>query len=207
MSGGRPSRQVCPLCGTDDDVSAFPAGPDNVWDYTCTAADGGGHAEPYTWPVTVTVGIPGRSGITAELGLYDDLAALLLPGEGWIEHGILEHRYKLAQPHTYFDELIPRYGHVAQGPKRYTTSAFIAQALGQLAREGTLAWSDGRPTGFWSYNHRISYWALPPAPPLDDRQTWSEFATKAGLDPEAWILDPPTSDATDGSGTQEGSDG
>lgn len=181
-----PHRQVCKLCGHDDDVVMFPAGDAGVWNFTCTATTG--HAEPYTWPVTVEAKMAGRQGITAELGLYDDLPRCLHPREPWVEHGILEHRYKLLRPDVYFDKLLPRYGHVALKPKRYTTSVFIASALSQLTREGAVAWQYAKATGFWSYNGEISYWALPPAPSKGERLTWEAFATTEGFDPQAWDL-------------------
>ena len=33
-------------------------------------------------------------GIGAKLGVYDDVFFCLSPGEPWLEHGIVEHRYK-----------------------------------------------------------------------------------------------------------------
>ena len=37
-------------------------------------------------------------GIGAKLGVYDDLSLCLSPGEPWLEHGIVEHRYKSCAP-------------------------------------------------------------------------------------------------------------
>ena len=111
-------------------------------------------------------------------------------GEPWVEHGVVEHRYKMMRPEIYFGELLPRYGHVAQGPRRYSLSALIAKALGQLSREGILAWQYARATGFWAYNGSISYWAMPPAPPTERRLSWSDFATEQGLEQMEWDLTP-----------------
>jgi hypothetical protein len=181
------ARQVCPMCGDDDDVVAFPKGVGQDWVYTCTAKR---HASPYQWAVKVEERGDGREGITAELGLYDDLPRCVVPGEPWVEHGVVEHRYKLLRPDIYFDELLPRYGHVADdwGRKPYTVSAFIAKTLGQLHREGAFAWQEEKATGFWKYNGRISYWAVPPAPPVDQRLTWASFASTQGLDPAVWDI-------------------
>lgn len=189
MPDGVPPRLVCPLCGHDDDVSSLPVGAEGEWAYTCAASSG--HIEPYGWKHKLERHVDGREGITAELGLYDDLASCVKPGEAWVEHGVVEHRYRLLRPDVYLGELLPRYGHVAQGPKRYTVSALIAKALGQLSREGILAWQYARATGFWYYNGSISYWAVPPAPQLEYRLTWAEFAESEGLDPMVWSLAPP----------------
>src|SRR6266508_5699329 len=48
-------------------------------------------------------------GIAAELGVYDDVFLCLSPGEPWLEHGIVEHRYKELRP-TAYREMINRWG-------------------------------------------------------------------------------------------------
>ena len=50
-------------------------------------------------------------GIGAKLGVYDDVFLCLSPGEPWLEHGIVEHRYKELCPAAYL-EMIDRWGHV-----------------------------------------------------------------------------------------------
>jgi hypothetical protein len=182
-------RQVCPLCGIDDDVLSMPRGAGDEWDFTCTGSMG--HSEPYSWIVHVEDGLDGRSGSMSELGLYEDLPACLRVGEPWVEHGVVEHRYKVLRPDVYFGELLPLYGHVAIGPTRYSTSTFLAQALSHLLREGAVAWQYSRRTGFWTYAQQISYWALPPAPALDHRYMWAEYAADHGLDPMKWDLTDP----------------
>lgn len=177
-----PPRRVCPMCGYDDDITVMPGDDDDTWAYTCLS-------DRHTWIVKAPTGIEGRNGIMAELGLYDDLLRCLVSGESWVEHGIVEHRYKEAFPDVYFNELLPRYGHVAtHGSKRYTASAFIASALGRLRVEGALVQSRGPATGFWHYNGSVSYWALPPGPGPEDRTTWESFARERGLDPKQWSL-------------------
>ncbi len=187
-----PPHQVCPLCGDDDAVTALPLARDGEWAFTCTGS--AGHGSPYSWTTKVEQEVQGREGITAELGLYDDLPVCVHAGEPWVEHGVVEYRYKLLRPEIYFQELLPRYGHAAQGPRRYSLSALIAKALGQLSGEGILAWQYSRATGFWAYNGSISYWASPPAPSLDARLTWSQFAVREGLDPSVWDLTPPSAE-------------
>ena len=178
-----PQRQVCPICGHDDDVTTMPGDAERTWDYTCLA-DG------HNWTVKADTGLVGRTGITAEWDLYDDLPKCLTPGEPWVEHGVVEFRYKTGFPDVYFEKILPRYGHVGlQGSKRYTASSFIAQALRQLEREGVLARSYRRATGFWAYNHRVSYWSLAPGPTSDDDITWQNFALAKKLDPNEWVVE------------------
>jgi hypothetical protein len=42
-------------------------------------------------------------GIGAKLGVYDDVFLCLSPGEPWLEHGIVEHRYKELCPAAYLE--------------------------------------------------------------------------------------------------------
>lgn len=184
-----PPNQVCPLCGYDDYVIAMPVGQPGEWDFTCTGTTG--HTAPYTWHVTAQHDFVGREGITAELGVYDDLLSCLHPGDPWVEHGVVEHRYKQLRPDVYFGELIPTYGHVAQGPKRYTVSVFLARALSQLLHEGAVGWQYAAATGFWSYNTRISFWSLFPTSATENRLTWESYAKDRGIDPVTWDLNDP----------------
>src|SRR5206468_10303487 len=77
-------------------------------------------------------------GIAAELGVYDDVFLCRSPGEAWLEHGIVEHRYKELRP-TAYREMINRWGHVIQGPRRYSVTAFLTRRWSQLAIDGVLA--------------------------------------------------------------------
>lgn len=185
-----PKRQVCPLCGIDDDVTWMPHGDGSRWDFICSGDDG--HETPYTWLVKEDAEFEGRSGVMAELGIYDDLLECLRAGEPWVEHGVVEHRYKLLRPDVYFGELLPRYGHVAIAPTRYSTSTFLAQGLSHLLREGAVEWQYSSRTGFWSsYAQQISYWALPPSPPFEQRLTWVDYAKSRAINPDVWDLSDP----------------
>jgi hypothetical protein len=81
--------------------------------------------------------VDGREGVTAELGLDNDLLRCLESGGPSVEHCVVEHRYKLLRPATYSDELLPRYGHGAQDPNGYTLSALIAKS----PLESCLTWT------------------------------------------------------------------
>ncbi len=183
-----PPRAVCHLCGNDEEITVTGLAIPGRWLYICSAI-GKFHVEPYQWNIPCEQPLAAGDGITAELGLYDDLPRCVTPGEPWVEYGIVEHRYKRLRPDVYYDELLPRYGHTKIGPKRFTTSSFIAAALGHLERDGILAWSQTKATGYWAYNGVISSWAVPPEPPADQRLTWVEFAGDQGLDPQDWVLD------------------
>jgi len=178
-----PPPQVCPLCAHDDEVSAVPDGEQSGWRFVCE-----NHVPPYTWLVKTPRTSSGREGISAEIGLYDDLVECVYRDDPWLEHGVVEYRYQLLRPTLYREELVARFGHRAQGPRHFSASALIAKALGQLRDEGILSWQYGKATGFWAYNGSISYWA--PVPPPDDGRelTWTQFAHDVGLDPECWVL-------------------
>ena len=107
----------------------------------------------------------GYSGIAAELGVYDDVFLCLSPGEPWLEHGIVEHRYKELCP-TAYRKVIDRWGHVIQGPRRYSVTAFLTRTWARLAADGLLAAQLGPATGVYRHkrNTTILYWALPLSP-------------------------------------------
>src|SRR5918992_5325327 len=79
-------------------------------------------------------------GIAAEFGVYDDVFLCLSPGEPWAEHGIVEHRYKELRL-TEYREMIDRWGHVIQGPRRYSVTAFPTRRW----RRGRRPRGNGRP--------------------------------------------------------------
>ncbi len=85
----------------------------------------------------------GYSGIAAELGVYDDVFLCLSPGEPWLEHGIVEHRYKELRP-TAYRQMIDRWGHVIQGPRRYSVTAFLTRTWARLAAD---VWVPRTPFG------------------------------------------------------------
>jgi hypothetical protein len=79
--------------------------------------------------------------------------------------------------------MVARWGHTRQGPRRFTVSAFLAATLGRLWSRGVVVGQERNATGYWAYNSSISYWVLPPAPPVDHVLTYIDYATDIGLDP------------------------
>ena len=182
MPEKRPSRQVCPLCGNDDNVVLDSEGPD-MWLYTCSGR--AHHSQDYSWPPSSdTVAPTGRTQIGEDLGVYDDLIGCVHPGER-VEYGVVECRFAQQSPNTYA-ELVAAYGHTSLANTRYSASVFLAHALGQLAREGLLhlSWTEG--TGYWSYLRRVSAWALPSTPDNTPITSWASYATKHGLSATSW---------------------
>jgi hypothetical protein len=181
----RPARQVCPLCSRDDLIAVEPMGP-GVWQYTCANRKHG--SAGFAWQATATqrVDEPPDDDKAARLGMYDDLPACLVPGEPFLEYGVVEHRFSQRRPDVY-QKLIDDYSHTRlQRRKPYTASVFIALALGRLAKHGEVLYRVGPATGYWSYNEVISYWALPPGPvDVGVRLTWAQYAEANGLDPLA----------------------
>jgi hypothetical protein len=130
---------------------------------------------------------PSPVGIGAQLGVYEDVFLCLSPGEPWLEHGIVEHRYKELCPGAY-REMIDRWGHVTQGPRRYSVTAFLTRVWSQLAGYGVLAAQLGPATGLYDHNGTIMYWAVPPGPDAQRIQTWADFAADLGISPYEWSL-------------------
>lgn len=185
MKQGYAPRSLCPRCGTEDDVVVVAHGPD-AWRYTCSA-DTRHHAEPVSW----TVDVPDeradrRSGIGAELGVYDVLLDCIRPGEV-VEYGVVEHRFAALAPHAY-RELVGRYGHASLADTRYSASMFLAGALGQLRDEGLLRKSVVKGTGYWSYLSTVSAWALASEPAGSIAVSWEQYAGDEGLDPTSWAF-------------------
>jgi len=177
--------QVCPVCVSDDDVTAVPLGP-GIFEFTCNYSKGHPTRLPYRWngtdPAIGETYSDDAVGPAAELGMLDDLPACLQVGEGWVEYGIVEDRYAKMNPAA-FDELRDRYGHRILGPQRsgrHTASVYIARVLAMLRDRGLVAFSYGPATGPWSYNGSISYWGRLPAPPAGRRMTYAEYAKAIG---------------------------
>ncbi|GAB3862615.1 hypothetical protein GCM10028801_28440 [Nocardioides maradonensis] len=117
--------QVCPQHAFEE--------IDGVWisdevgtEFTCSRTD---HVTPgpFSWmsapppPAGTDLG-----GIAEELGLGVEIPAVLKDFAGqWIEYGVFERAYALANPKDWAF-LMGRYSHTAVAPKRYTVSAFLA---------------------------------------------------------------------------------
>lgn len=165
--------QVCPQHSHEEVVGVWISNEVGT-QFTCTRTD---HVAsgPFSWissppPPSGT----DLTGIAEELGLGVEIPAALKEFTGkWVEYGVLERAYALANPKDWAF-LVDRYGHKAIADKRYTVSAFLAAALGNLERAGVVAFHPGRATGRWSYNGTISYWSLPPAPDWAERISWED---------------------------------
>lgn len=181
-----PAKPVCALCGTDDGVTTLRLG-EGVWEHTCRSTDG--HPQSRTWQEDHSgVDELGLEGLAQEWGLYDDLPLCLLAGDPFVEYGIVEHRYRSANPSRYAF-LLRRYGHTSIAPSPYTTSSFIAGALGRMASAGLVAPGVfGPATGYWAYNTQISYWALPGLEGSVATLTWKAFAEGRGVNADQWVL-------------------
>jgi hypothetical protein len=124
--------------------------------------------------------------IAAELGLYDDLLDCLRLGE-WAETGVVEHRYGTAHPSKY-QSMIDRWGHCAQGPRRYSVTTYIGSTLGTLCRGATVTHRSGAATGFFQYNPVIGFWTLQPIQPQMVERSWATEAVELGHQPGDWPL-------------------
>ena len=170
------SWQVCPFHGDEDILGVATGGQDSSLTFTCPRSSGHPQPGPHSWLYVPQVeGPPGIEGYAAELGLASELPAAIGHYRGtWIEYGVAERAYAMRCPDD-FAAIVARYGHKAIAPKQYTASAFLAGVLGVLSRQGTLLYHLGPATGRWSYNEKISWWAVAPAPDWNsDRLSWAE---------------------------------
>ncbi|MGB8021525.1 MAG: hypothetical protein WCF04_09885 [Candidatus Nanopelagicales bacterium] len=180
-----PSRQVCPFHTYEDVVGELISGPKEwpQYSFTCPLAKGHPGDLAFSWLSSPEPEGGEPSGLTAELGLAVELpAALAQFGHRWVEYGVLERAYALARPQD-FALLVERYGHTAVKAKRYTASSFLGRALGELSVRGALAFQYGPATGRWSYNSKISWWCLPPAPEWSPDLSWASLEEEGvGMD-------------------------
>lgn len=181
------SRQVCQLCGYDDDVVEFvdDEDPDQVV-LMCEGPSCG----RYTWRPTKRPSARDqtqRTGIGEQLGVYDDLLVCVGDSREWLEYGIIEHRYKQLNPAAYA-AMVQRWGHTAKARTKYSASSFLGSCLAQLGREGLIAYRRAPTTGYWSYLSAAGHAAALPAPAADEGLSWAEFAEAEGLDPDQWSL-------------------
>jgi hypothetical protein len=163
--------QTCPLHGFDDIIGTPVEDAPGAYEYVCPRADVH-HSRPRVWlEEPESSGPNGLSALALDLGLDVALpSALQQFGGSWVEYGVLERAYALAQPEG-FQALIDKYGHrrrtQAEGgePGKYTLSMFLAGSLGQLAKKGYVDYHNGPATGYWGeYLTKVSWWALPPGP-------------------------------------------
>lgn len=176
----KPARQVCPVCGLDDEVETLKV--DDDWVMVCSDL-----SHPlFEWRPAAQFKPQAsyRTGVGEELGVYDTLLRCLLPG--FTEYGVLEHRFSAEDPATY-RHLLQRYGHRRIGPSKYTTSSFLGGALGALWREGSIEGTWGPATGYWRYNSQVGTYAPAGTPKGAPILSWETYATETlGVDPTSW---------------------
>jgi len=166
-------REVCPF-HADDDVAGVHVSDEVGWSFACHRR---GHPRPgpYSWlraPEPPDLGE--MNGIAADLELEVSLPAALSEYRGtWVEYGVLERAFALANPEDW-RFLMDRYSHTAVAAKQYTVSAFLGGVLGRLWRRGLVGGIGGEATDRWSYNRTTGYWALLPEPDHDRRLSWAD---------------------------------
>ena len=180
---------LCTWCGSDEFVDDYDIDNDLAY------CSGPGHVEPRMFEPKKEQAARAAhhaaraaltDGIASQLGLYDDLPPLLNLGE-WAETGVVEHRYGVVHLAEYA-WMLSRWGHVAQGSRKYSVTSFIGSTLGQLCRATNVTHKPGPGTGFFSYNATVGYWTLEPVPAETTDMSWNRWATESGLDPATWPL-------------------
>jgi hypothetical protein len=124
-------------------------------------------------------------GVTAELVNPFEQILRSLP-HALIEYGVLEYRLREEYPDLFAAHVAAR-GHVLTGVgagNATASSVRFAVALMRLERAGIVSYQMRLATGAWSYNDKVSFWALNPPPPVGAIVTWAEFCADIGRDPE-----------------------
>ena len=175
---------ICPLCALQDDLVEQPAPGPGLRLFVCT-----GHTPPYEISVDTYAEMDGAEGLYLEYGLDESLLRCVgagaghRPGDGFVEHAVVEYRLSGENPEGY-RACVERWGHHTITPKRYTASVYIALRLGALARQGLVARQRAKGTGHFDYNDRLEYWAPSSTPADTPLLSWQQFAEREGLDPE-----------------------
>ena len=186
-----PDGQTCPM-HTDEFIKPLYVGSETA-EYTFTChRNGHPGAADFSWPfVPEPVNLAGDTlGLGLEIELPKAVATAAADcGKPWVEYGLIERAYALANPDDWA-VLLDRYDHThyhhgmdGTTALSYTASKYLARSLGALGRAGTLVHHSGPGTGRWNYNKTISYYALPPAGDWSSRQTWEG----SGLDVESYM--------------------
>lgn len=178
-----PGVQVCPFHSDEIIRPIRTASETAEYTYRCSRKN---HpvTGPFEWPF---VPEPERaSSDTMSLGLDIDLpvavrTAVEKAGREWVEYGLVEREYALAQPAAW-NNIIARYDHtyfydsavVTRAELPYTGSMYLARTLGALSGRGALGHRSAPGTGRWAYNNPISYYGLPGGDPFSSLATWEE---------------------------------
>ena len=179
----------CPRCWQADEVTAARAVDGAGFLYTCQLTSRHPDRLPHVWqqdPALPEDSWSSGDGILDDL--YDPLLAVFVPGEPYIEYGIIEERLR-ATAHAVFAGHVHDAGHVALGAIRNTASNRIGMALGLLGARGKIVCRRAPATGGWSYNREVGFWALPPAEVGRPMLTWADYCTQIGRDPELTDID------------------
>jgi hypothetical protein len=170
----------CPRCGSDAAVTGITA-PGGGTLYTCWYTHGeDGHL---SWQVAKAGITISSDGVTADLTDPFEQIVRGLP-HALIEYGVLEYRLRLEYPQLFASHVAARGHYLIAGGHATASSVRFAAALLRLGRAGILSYQMRPATGAWSYNDKISYWALNPPPPADAILTWTDYCTQLARDPE-----------------------
>ncbi len=179
---------TCTWCGTDEYIDDYDPAEDLAW---CV---GPGHIEPRMFqPKAEAKALAAANklaalpeGMATELGLWTQLPALLSHGE-WVDTNVVEYRYGIVDPDGY-RQMLDRWGHVKQGPRKYSVSSYIGATLGHLSRSTNVTYKAGSGSGFFAYNSAVGFWTLEPVPAETIDVGWKHFATQHNLDANDWPL-------------------
>ena len=182
-----PGVQVCPFHSDEIVRPVRTASETAEYTYRCGRKN---HpvSGPFEWPF---VPEPERtSGDTLKLDLATSLplavaAATEEAGEAWVEYGLVERAYALANPKEW-TKVLSKFDHteyhdpdkLSRADLPYTASMYLARTLAALSGTGRLGHRSFPGTGRWAYNNPISFYGLPGADPFGPVATWDASGAK-----------------------------
>lgn len=193
----KPASEPCPM-HMDEPPVAPVAVLNETADYTYTCPRTTGHARPgsYSWDYVAPPPPPAprQKGVALKTELAQALVTAALTavrenGGGWIEYGLVERAYALANPddwaallarydHTHFHE-----GEPGHGGLKYTASKYLARSLSGLAKRGELSLKKAPGTGRWAFDNPISHFAPPDVTPGAKTCSWAASSADMGYMP------------------------
>ena len=147
--------QMCPM-HTDEHVQPVAVLNETMdYLYTCNRTDGHGRPGPYSWPWSAPLAAVASTPVEFDLDVTLVQAVTLASqayGCGWVEYGLVERAFALANPEQW-SALLAQHDHTkynAKGATRkdqpYTASKRLGQKLGILRRREDVAFQQGPGT-------------------------------------------------------------
>jgi hypothetical protein len=171
----------CPVCASDTSATY----DDDTGVATCKALE---HGDDFRWlPADTSAPVEAPpDAFVRPIGLNDALLKCIRTGE-WVDTAVVTFRLAITHPEIY-RELQNRFGHTADGPRRFSVSSYLGRRLGDLSRDpdAHVECRSTAGTGFYNYLSQIGMWTRSPVPTVCVDRPWAAYAHDVGFDPDTW---------------------